>query len=51
MFFLDIDIAKHNHVASLNNGNSIFKAYSFYNSSNETDSLIDKLKNILQRMK
>lgn len=44
MFFLDIDIAKHNHVASLidNNGNSIFKAYSFYNSSNEADSLIDK---------
>ncbi|BBM56853.1 hypothetical protein JMUB4039_1136 [Leptotrichia trevisanii] len=31
MFFLGIDIAKHNHVASLidDNGNSIFKAYSF----------------------
>ena len=46
MFFLGIDIAKHNHVASLidNNGNSVFKAYSFSNSSNGTDSLIDKLK-------
>ena len=46
MFFLGIDIAKHNHVASLidDNGNSIFKAYSFSNSSNGADSLIDKLK-------
>ncbi len=47
MFYLGIDIAKNTHVASLidNGGNTIFKAHSFNNSIDGTNSLIEKLNN------
>ncbi len=45
MFLLGIDIAKLNHVASLidNKKKVIFKAFSFSNSTEGTNSLIKKL--------
>lgn len=45
MFFLGIDIAKNNHVASLvdEKGNILFKAFSFSNTSSGGESLIAKL--------
>ena len=45
MFFLGIDIGKNTHVASLmdDNGKSVFKAFSFPNSTIGATSLLDKL--------
>ena len=45
MFYLGIDVAKHNHVASLldENAKPLFKAFSFANSADGADSLLKKL--------
>src|SRR5574344_1237600 len=45
MFFLGIDIGKNTHVASLidDNGKTVFKAFSFPNSTIGATSLLDKL--------
>lgn len=45
MFFLGIDIGKNNHVASMldNNGKPVFKAFSFANTTDGGESLLDKL--------
>ena len=45
MFFLGIDIGKNNHVASLldHDGKIVFKAFSFSNTTDGAESLIDKL--------
>ena len=45
MFYLGIDIGKNNHVASLidQNGKIVFKAFSFSNTTDGADSLINKL--------
>lgn len=45
MFFLGIDVGKNNHVASLldNNSKVVFKAFSFSNTTEGANSLIDKL--------
>lgn len=45
MLYLGIDIAKHNHVASLldDNAKPLFKAFSFSNTADGANSLIEKL--------
>ena len=45
MLYLGIDVAKHNHVASLldENAKPLFKAFSFANSTDGADSLLQKL--------
>ena len=45
MLYLGIDIAKHNHVASLldENAKPLFKAFSFSNTADGANSLIEKL--------
>ena len=45
MLYLGIDIAKNNHVASLldDNAKPLFKAFSFSNTTDGANSLLDKL--------
>lgn len=49
MLYLGIDIAKHNHVASLLNDNAkpLFKAFSFPNTIDGANSLIEKLSDFI----
>lgn len=49
MLYLGIDIAKHNHVASLldENAKPLFKAFSFSNTIDGANSLIEKLSNFI----
>ena len=51
MLYLGIDVAKHNHVASLldENAKPLFKAFSFANSTDGADSLLQKLYSHIQR--
>ena len=49
MLYLGIDIAKHNHVASLldENAKPLFKAFAFSNTTDGANSLIEKLSSLI----